>query len=136
VGGRQRRLFREPVCPPVLTDETPEHPDFANCKGMIAMADDLLIALIIAGFGLSGAYFRAGFVSWRRNQAAERKREISLRELYAHISCRDENAVPGSSTIQAQKSVDATAATLGAVTYTELRPTVDRISRCNQRQSD
>jgi hypothetical protein len=103
---------------------------------MIAMADDLLIAMIIAGFGLSGAYFRAIFVSWRRNQAAERKREISLRELYAHRLCRDENDVPGSSTIQAEKSVDAKAATLGAITEGELQPTVDRRSRCGERQSD
>ena len=70
------------------------------------MADDLLIAMIIAGFGLSGAYFRAVFVSWRRNQAAERKWEISLRELYAHRLSRDENEVTGSSTVQMEKRVD------------------------------
>ena len=75
------------------------------------MADDLLIAMIIAGFGLSGAYFRAVFVSWRRNQAAEQEREISLRELHAHRLYRDENDVPGSSTVQAEKNVDANAAT-------------------------
>jgi hypothetical protein len=136
VGGRQRRLFREPSSPPGLTDERPEHADFANCKGMIAMADDLLIAMIIAGFGLSGAYFRAVFVSWRRNQAAERKREISLRELYAHRLCSDENDVPGSSTVQAEKNVDAKAATLGAITDGEPRPAIDRVSRCSERQSD
>jgi hypothetical protein len=47
------------------------------------MADDILIAMIIAGFGVSGAYFRAVFVTWRRHQAAERKKAISLRELHA-----------------------------------------------------
>jgi hypothetical protein len=70
------------------------------------MADDLLIAMIIAGFGLSGAYFREVFVSWRRNQTAERKREISLRELYAHRLCRDENEVTGSSTVEIEKRVN------------------------------
>jgi hypothetical protein len=73
---------------------------------MIAMADDLLIAMIIAGFGLSGAYLRAVFVSWRRNQAAERKREISLRELYAHRLYGDEDEVTGSSAVQIGKRVD------------------------------
>jgi hypothetical protein len=82
---------------------------------MIAMADYLLVAMIIAGFGLCGVYFRGVFVSWRRNQAAERAREISLRELNAHRLCRDENEVPGSSTVQVEKSVDAKTATIGEV---------------------
>jgi hypothetical protein len=73
---------------------------------MIAMAEDLLVAMIIAGFGLSGAYFRAVFVSWRRNQAAERKRELSLSELHAHRLSRDKNEVPGSSTVEIEKRVD------------------------------
>jgi hypothetical protein len=73
---------------------------------MIAMADDLLFAMIIAGFGLSGAYFRAVFVSWRRNQIAERKRELSLRELHAHRLGRDKNEVPGSSTVEIEKRED------------------------------
>jgi hypothetical protein len=73
---------------------------------MIAMADYILIAMIIAGFGLCGAYFRVAFVSWRRYQSAERKREISLRELHAQRLRRDENEVPGSSTDQVEKRVD------------------------------
>ena len=53
-------------------------------------SDDLLIALIIIGFGLSGAYFRAEYLSWRRGQASERKRERSLRELHARrLSCEE-----------------------------------------------
>jgi hypothetical protein len=56
------------------------------------MADDLLIAMIIAGFGLSGAYFRAAFILWRRNQAAEQKRGIIQRELFAHRLCRHEKS--------------------------------------------
>jgi hypothetical protein len=64
------------------------------------MTDYILIAMIIAGFGLSGAYFRAVYVSWRRYQAAERKREISLRELHADKLCRDDNEVPDSSAVR------------------------------------
>jgi hypothetical protein len=46
--------------------------------------DDLLIAMIIAGIGLSGAYLRAECVLHRRFKAAERKKLIVQRELYAH----------------------------------------------------
>jgi hypothetical protein len=51
------------------------------------MADDLLIAMIIAGFGLVGAYFRAEYVSWHRYKAAERRKLFSPRELYANHVC-------------------------------------------------
>jgi hypothetical protein len=70
------------------------------------MAEDLLIAVIIAGFGLSGAYFRAAFVSRRRNQAAERKREISLRELHANRMARDDKEAPASTTVEIEELVD------------------------------
>jgi len=42
--------------------------------------DDLLMAIIIAGIGLSGAYLRAEHMSWRRENDAERKRLAGLRE--------------------------------------------------------
>jgi hypothetical protein len=38
--------------------------------------DDLLTALICTGIGLSAAYFRAEYVSWRRYMAAARKKEV------------------------------------------------------------
>ena len=90
------------------------------------MADDLLIAIIIAGFGLSGVYFRALYVLWRRNQAAERKRDVSMRELHSNRLCRDENDAP----------VDAKAARLGAITDSEDQPVVDRVPRRSEWQSN
>lgn len=90
------------------------------------MAEDILIAMIIAGFGLSAAYFRAVFVSWRRFQAAEREREINLREIYGDGLCRDENDVPRSGIVRVERSVDANAAALGAITDGELRRAVDQ----------
>jgi hypothetical protein len=69
------------------------------------MEDDLLIAMIIAGFGFSGAYFRAVFVSWRRNQAAEQHLQISLRESHAHRLCGNEKEAAGSSTVQVERRV-------------------------------
>jgi hypothetical protein len=35
--------------------------------------DDLMLAIIIGGIGLSGAYLRAEFVAWRRSNAARRR---------------------------------------------------------------
>jgi hypothetical protein len=52
--------------------------------------DDLLIAIIIAGTGLSGADLSAKYLSWRRYKAAERRKQFSLRELYANHVCDEE----------------------------------------------
>ena len=43
--------------------------------------DDLLIALIIAGIGTSGAYLRAELLLHRRLTAAQRIRQLQLRKL-------------------------------------------------------
>ena len=51
-------------------------------RGMFDMIlDDLLIAILIAGIGLSGAYLRAELSLHRRLKAAERRKELALREL-------------------------------------------------------
>jgi hypothetical protein len=42
--------------------------------------DDLMIAIIIGGIGLTGAYLRAEFMSWRKVNAAERRKRAGLRE--------------------------------------------------------
>ncbi|MHB8478552.1 MAG: hypothetical protein ACYDBZ_20015 [Steroidobacteraceae bacterium] len=39
--------------------------------------DDLLIATIIGGIGLTGAYFRAEYLLWRKYKAAERQKEAN-----------------------------------------------------------
>ena len=85
------------------------------------MADDLLIAIIIAGFGLSGIYFRTAFAEWRKHKAAERIREHNLAELDAHTLHRDENAIPGSSTVQVEKRVDPTLRARGVSATFQLR---------------
>jgi len=66
--------------------------------------DDLLIAIIIAGTGLSGAYLSAKYVSWRRTKAAERRREFSLRELYANKLCDETNDASVPSVILVRKA--------------------------------
>ena len=45
--------------------------------------DVLLIALIVGGIVLSGAYVRAEYRGWRAHGAALRRREAALRELHA-----------------------------------------------------
>ena len=39
--------------------------------------DDLLIAIIIGGIGLTGAHFRAEYLLWRRDKAAERQKKAN-----------------------------------------------------------
>ena len=45
--------------------------------------DVVLIALIVGGIALSGAYVRAEYLAWREHGAAQRRREAALRELHA-----------------------------------------------------
>jgi hypothetical protein len=78
--------------------------------------DDLLIALIIAGFGFSGAYFRAEYLSWRRCRASERKRETSFRELHAsRLSCQ-KNDLPAPGTNRVERIRNAKTMSSGAIT--------------------
>lgn len=44
--------------------------------------DVLLIALIVGGIALSGAYVTAEYRGWRAHGAAQRRREAALRELH------------------------------------------------------
>jgi hypothetical protein len=45
--------------------------------------DDLLITIIVAGIGLSGAYLRAELVLHRRTTALQRARELAQREVHS-----------------------------------------------------
>jgi hypothetical protein len=45
--------------------------------------DVALIVIIVGGIGLSAAYMRAEYLGWREHVAAERRKEISQRELHA-----------------------------------------------------
>jgi hypothetical protein len=44
-------------------------------------ADHFLVAIIIGGMALSGAYLRAQYAMRRSDRAAERRHELRLREL-------------------------------------------------------
>jgi hypothetical protein len=45
--------------------------------------DDIFIALLVAGIGLSIAYLVAEYLHWRTQGAAQRRREVLQRELHA-----------------------------------------------------
>jgi hypothetical protein len=56
--------------------------------------DDILIAIIMAGIGLSGAYLRAQLVLHRRTTALQRARELVQREVHAKRVRLAQNARP------------------------------------------
>ena len=45
--------------------------------------DVVLIAVIVGGIALSGAYVRAEYRGWREHGAAQRRREAAVRQLHA-----------------------------------------------------
>ena len=45
--------------------------------------DVVLIAVIVGGLALSGAYVRAEYLGWREHGAAQRRRDAALRERHA-----------------------------------------------------
>jgi hypothetical protein len=45
--------------------------------------DIVLIALVVGGIALSGAYVRAEYLAWREHGAMQRRREAALRERHA-----------------------------------------------------
>jgi hypothetical protein len=44
--------------------------------------DILLMAIVVAGIGLSAAYVRAEYIGWREQGTAARRRELALRALH------------------------------------------------------
>jgi hypothetical protein len=57
--------------------------------------DFLMIAVIVGGFALSAAYVSEEYRSWRRDGAAQSRREAALRELHtASFSEQRESLLP------------------------------------------
>jgi len=68
--------------------------------------DDLFIAIIIAGIGLSGASLCAKYCEWRKYQDAEKRKAARFKELYAHHMCLQEREACASSGGGQQKLVN------------------------------
>jgi hypothetical protein len=45
--------------------------------------DDVLLVMVLGGFGVAVAYVRAEYVQWREQGVSERRRESALRDLHA-----------------------------------------------------
>jgi hypothetical protein len=56
--------------------------------------DDVLMALLVGGLGLSIAYLAAEYLGWRALRAAERRRGVLERELHAARLAQQSVAVP------------------------------------------
>jgi hypothetical protein len=81
--------------------------------------DFVLIALIVGGIALSGAYVREEYLAWRTHGAAQRRREAALRELHAaSLSEQREALLPSVMKLQGFGETEAanpdTAGELGA----------------------
>jgi hypothetical protein len=46
-------------------------------------SDDLMISLVVAGFGLTTVYFYVAYILWRKHKAAALKNAAALRNLHA-----------------------------------------------------
>jgi hypothetical protein len=60
--------------------------------------DDVLLVMVLGGFGVAVAYVRAEYVHWREQGASERRRESALRDLHAERLSHHStalSAVPG-----------------------------------------
>jgi hypothetical protein len=75
--------------------------------------DDLLLAMIIVGMALSGAYLRAQYATRRSYRTAERRNALQLSKLYGgHSSTRDptqgtERRIVSCATSHAGRNVEA-----------------------------
>lgn len=84
--------------------------------------DLVLIAIIVGGAGLSAAYVRAEYRSWREQGAALRRREATLRSLHAASLSAQRDGLMLPSVMQLQGFGDEQAANPdGATGFVERR---------------
>jgi hypothetical protein len=70
--------------------------------------DVVLIAVIVGGLALSGAYVRAEYLGWREQGAAQRRRDAALRERHAaSLSDQRDALLPSVLKLQGFGEIDA-----------------------------
>jgi hypothetical protein len=52
--------------------------------------DYLMFAVIVGGIGLCVAYFRDGYIAWRKHRATAQRNEMRMRKLHAERLVRQE----------------------------------------------
>jgi hypothetical protein len=72
--------------------------------------DDVLIAILVGGIALAGAYIRAEYRAWCTRGAAARRRGSVLRELHAASLSQQQNAHLEPSLVELQTFTDTPAA--------------------------
>jgi hypothetical protein len=87
--------------------------------------EDLLIMVIVAGAGLSGAYLRAELVWWRRYSDAERKQRASLREWHLERLQREETDGPAPGRLNSEQPSMPMPPTLVAISDDEVGAAVE-----------
>jgi hypothetical protein len=93
--------------------------------------DVLMVALVLAGIGLSAAYVSAEYRNWREHGAAERRRAAALRELHAARLSEQREAHLLPSVVQLQGFGTAEAANNRG--NSSANPVVERRKRLRQR---
>jgi hypothetical protein len=70
--------------------------------------DVALIAVIVGGLAVSGAYVRAEYLGWREHGAAQRRRDAALRERHAaSLSEQRDALLPSVLKLQGFGEIDA-----------------------------
>jgi hypothetical protein len=70
--------------------------------------DVALIAIIVGGLALAGAYVRAEYLGWREHGAAQRRRDAALRERHAaSLSDQRDALLPSVLKLQGFNETDA-----------------------------
>jgi hypothetical protein len=72
--------------------------------------DDVLIAILVGGIALAGAYIRAEYRAWRTRGAAARRRGSVLRQLHAASLSQQQNTGLEPSVVELQTFTDTLAA--------------------------
>jgi hypothetical protein len=70
---------------------------------MLSAANFMMIT-IFSGFVLSGTYFRALFLDWRRRHKAEFKRKVEIRRLYRVELSHPQDSVGARAAVLADRS--------------------------------
>jgi hypothetical protein len=70
--------------------------------------DLVLVAVIVGGIALAGAYVRAEYLAWREHGAAQRRRDAALRERHAaSLSEQRDALLPSVVKLQGFGEIDA-----------------------------
>ena len=92
--------------------------------------DVVLMVIVVAGIALSAAYVKAEYISWRKDGAAERRRESALSELHAARLSRNPSLPPSVVQLRGFSPVDR--ADTPQAANADLQPSYPSVERRKQ----